>query len=596
MAMRFFAGRHSPNVFPHDAYQTAVAAREVDMTPKTPSLFLAMALAAAGPALAQLVVTNQSKTGDDRMLTFAEGAKGNSAPTGSLPFDGFAGVDPVHYELYRRSTDRIDVFLNNAFQGYPLVRSIVGPATGSLGGGRVAIDLVHDEIVVANNQDHALLVFPRTASGDVAPLRRIQGPSTGLSRPVLVAVDGASGEIFVADQYPNPGAVRTFSRFANGNLAPKRILTGPKTRINVTNDMIFDPLRDELLLADDYGVVTAFARTAQGNVAPLRVLESHPQGIVQPWGLALLGASELVVSDDGGAEGHLDAAVLTFPRLATGSVAAKRRINGPATGLFYVGKPFVAHRPLTLRQGRFAIEATWRTQSGDIGGSTVGAFNAQTGVFWFFSRPNAEMIVKVIDGCAFNQRFWVFAAGLTDTAVELTVTDLATGKIRLYTNPQGKPFQPIQDTDAFATCSASFPASASAEAFAAAAVADEVAPEVATSPSKLGPCDPCLLQDRFEVTASFSANAASGEAKGYYYSDDTLLQSFFNPSNFETVVKVIDACALNNRYWVFAAGLTDVHVDLTVRDVESGVQKTYVNPAGQTFKPIQDTDAFATCP
>jgi hypothetical protein len=40
----------------------------------------------------------------------------------------------------------------------------------------------------------------------------------------------------------------------------------------------------------------------------------------------------------------------------------------------------------------------------------------------------------------------------TDVNVILTVTDTQTGAIQTYTNPQGTPFQPIQDTNAFATC------------------------------------------------------------------------------------------------------------------------------------------------
>jgi hypothetical protein len=38
-------------------------------------------------------------------------------------------------------------------------------------------------------------------------------------------------------------------------------------------------------------------------------------------------------------------------------------------------------------------------------------------------------------------------------AVELTVTDTRTGIRRVYLNPLGRAFPPIQDTAAFATCS-----------------------------------------------------------------------------------------------------------------------------------------------
>ena len=47
---------------------------------------------------------------------------------------------------------------------------------------------------------------------------------------------------------------------------------------------------------------------------------------------------------------------------------------------------------------------------------------------------------------------WVFAAGLTDVEVSLTITDQQTGSTRTYSNAQGTPFAPIQDTAALATC------------------------------------------------------------------------------------------------------------------------------------------------
>ncbi|HYH44927.1 MAG TPA: hypothetical protein VEG34_04530, partial [Thermoanaerobaculia bacterium] len=61
-------------------------------------------------------------------------------------------------------------------------------------------------------------------------------------------------------------------------------------------------------------------------------------------------------------------------------------------------------------------------------------------------------IVKVLNGCALNGRYWVFAGGLTNVRAVLTVTDTQTGARKQYTNPQGAPFQPVQDTGAFAGC------------------------------------------------------------------------------------------------------------------------------------------------
>jgi len=60
------------------------------------------------------------------------------------------------------------------------------------------------------------------------------------------------------------------------------------------------------------------------------------------------------------------------------------------------------------------------------------------------------------------------------------------------------------------------------------------------------------------------------------------------------VIKVVDGRVVNNRYWVFAGGLTNVNVVTTVTDTQTGAFKTYTNPQGTAFQPIQGTSAFAT--
>jgi hypothetical protein len=109
---------------------------------------------------------------------------------------------------------------------------------------------------------------------------------------------------------------------------------------------------------------------------------------------------------------------------------------------------------LCLGGGRFAVAASWRTTAGDSGAGVPVPLNDGSGTFWFFRDDNTEVDVKVIDACdepTFD-RFWVFASGLTDVEVVLTVTDTQGGQVRTYFNSQGTPFAPVQDTDAFATC------------------------------------------------------------------------------------------------------------------------------------------------
>jgi hypothetical protein len=107
---------------------------------------------------------------------------------------------------------------------------------------------------------------------------------------------------------------------------------------------------------------------------------------------------------------------------------------------------------LCLNNGRFRVTAAFLTPQGVSGNARALPESSDTGFFWFFSSQNIEALVKVVNGCAFNDRYWVFAAGLTNVQVMLTVTDTLSGLTRTYTNPQGTPFAPIQDTDAYATC------------------------------------------------------------------------------------------------------------------------------------------------
>ena len=116
-----------------------------------------------------------------------------------------------------------------------------------------------------------------------------------------------------------------------------------------------------------------------------------------------------------------------------------------------------------------------------------------------------------------------------------------------------------------------------------------------------GSCPPstalCLNNNRFKVQSQFlTLGGAAGGAGTVKLTGDTGYAFFFDPANVEAVVKVLNACPLNNRYWVFAGGLTDVRTVITVTDTQRNAVKTYVNPQGSPFQPIQDTSAFATCP
>lgn len=289
--------------------------------------------------------------------------------------------------------------------------------------------------------------------------------------------------------------------------------------------------------------------------------------------------------------------------------------SDPATVANYVQETACAPdaTALCLNGGRFQVKVHWSTPQGTQGTGTAVPLTSDTGYFWFFDATNTEVVLKVLDACALNQSFWVFAAGLTDLDVLITVTDTRTGSTVLYRNRQGTPFAPIQDVSAFHTCNAPGQAAAKSQPPAPGRIASLPAQPAAWSDflaslqkkaalsSSQPVCLPsstalCLNSDRFSVEATWrtpDGNTGQGQAvplstgSGYFW--------FFDPANVEMVIKVLRGCDLNQRFWVYAAGLTNVEVTFTVTDTITGISHTYHNPANQPFKPVQDTSALAAC-
>ena len=104
---------------------------------------------------------------------------------------------------------------------------------------------------------------------------------------------------------------------------------------------------------------------------------------------------------------------------------------------------------------RFMITATYSTsQSGGLSGNGHAIPLAslgvnQGGLFWFFARTNPEMLVKVLNACAANNRFWVFFSAGTNVGFSVTVRDTVTGSQKTYINPDLNPAPPLQDNNAF---------------------------------------------------------------------------------------------------------------------------------------------------
>lgn len=103
---------------------------------------------------------------------------------------------------------------------------------------------------------------------------------------------------------------------------------------------------------------------------------------------------------------------------------------------------------------RFEVSVDFRTVQG---GGHSGAGRAlplsslgvnRGGIFWFFALENPEILVKVLNGCGRNNRYWVYFSAGTNVGFTLRVRDTVTGATFTTINPDLRPAPPVQNVNA----------------------------------------------------------------------------------------------------------------------------------------------------
>ncbi len=108
--------------------------------------------------------------------------------------------------------------------------------------------------------------------------------------------------------------------------------------------------------------------------------------------------------------------------------------------------------------GDYRVRMCYITGEGETGQAQAGVWaSSQSGILWFFSRENAEVLVKVLDGCEYNGHRWVFVAPVTDLGFQLRITG-PDGDTWTHTNGAGTTAPTRSDTSAFRCRSAVIPA------------------------------------------------------------------------------------------------------------------------------------------
>lgn len=250
---------------------------------------------------------------------------------------------------------------------------------------------------------------------------------------------------------------------------------------------------------------------------------------------------------------------------------------------------------LCLLNGRFGVTADYGDYSGNHGIGHAQALTSDTGYFWFFSSSNVEAVVKLVSFCSGSSgNVGVYAGGLTDLGVTLHVTDTRTNETRDYSNALGTGFRLVRDGP-FGCPAAVTPGDGDLESHVESLPAPKVDPPLVSMPHPLATCAAdgqtlCLLNNRFQVKASYtdySYNSGTGQAVSI--TSDTGYFWFFGASNVEAVVKMVPFCTGgSSNIGVYAGGLTDLGVTLTVTDTRTGLVKTYSNALGHPFDLIRD--------
>jgi len=199
-----------------------------------------------------------------QVVVYRKQASGNEKPLRSLVGNqthledphGIA-VDPKHGLMFVANYGNVAYYRQNR-EGTSGGRPTVEPGTGKY-------------------FPPSITVYPLKANGDVAPVQIISGPKTRLNWPSHIFVDPEHQELFVANDTDH--SVLVFRTTDSGDVAPIRVLKGDKTGLKNPVGVFLDTKNDELAVASmGNHSATYYPRTANGDVAPLRTIRSAPPG------------------------------------------------------------------------------------------------------------------------------------------------------------------------------------------------------------------------------------------------------------------------------------------------------------------------------
>jgi DNA-binding beta-propeller fold protein YncE len=265
----------------------------------------------------------------DTTVVFGAGADGDVAPVRSIhtPHGSFGiAAAEAHDEVLMtiQHDSAVVAYKKTAGAEDSPIRLLQGLGTKLADPHGIAYDPRNDVIYVANFGATHDVSAKESGGRDRRGRGRTNWP---LGRDLAVP---GSGSI-------NKPSISVHRRLATGNEAPVRVIEGPTTQLNWPTGIAFDPENRELYVANDMGPsILVFDESAQGDVAPKRVLKGSRTGLANPTAVSLdLKNKEFWVANFGGHSGTV------YDLAASGNTPPKRIIrNAPkGTPSLMIGNP-----------------------------------------------------------------------------------------------------------------------------------------------------------------------------------------------------------------------------------------------------------------
>ncbi len=232
----------------------------------------------------------------------------------------------------------------------------------------------------------------------------------------------------------------------------------------------------------------------------------------------------------------------------------------------------------------------------------------QSGLLYFSDRDDAEILVKVLDGCSVNGHRWVFVAPVTALPFRLAIRELGPyvpnrRQVWLYDserrpqeeiaylrdgNPAGRTARTVSDVTAFPCAPAEI----------AAAKADSVAPAPASllsgAETDCEPSAPALtLSGGYRVSMCYETeNGEAGAASDWGLESSRMGLLYFSDRDLvDALIKVRDDCAVGGNVSVSVAPATTAAFNLRVESPNGYVWR-HSNRLGETADAVSDVSAF----